>query len=676
MKKSGASKGVQFSSSPVLSVRLPMWRSKLVVFLLFMAFVALAGRAFWIQGPGNAFYQKQGESRYQRTIELPATRGKIFDRNGLVLATSLPVKAIWAIPEAVPEDLAPDKLDALATLLSMTQKELRLKFAEDKHFVYVKRQVPLDVAVKVAALDIPGIYQRKEYKRFYPEGEITAHLIGFTNVEDEGQEGVELGEQRKLVGKPGSRRVIKDRMGRTVEDVDELAVPRDGTDLSLSIDSKIQYIAYTALKAAVEKSKAHAGAALVIDVRTGEVLALVNYPTYNPNDRSRLTGDQLRNRILTDTFEPGSIMKPFTISLALDLHRVTPNTIVNTSPGRFTLDGATITDDSNFGVLTVSGVIQKSSNIGATKIAMQLRPEEMWNMYTSIGLGQAPKIGFPGAVAGRLRPWKSWRRIEQATMSYGYGLSASLFQLAHAYTAIAHDGELVPVTIYKGNGQPAIGPQVFTAATTREVRSMLELVVAPGGTSPEAAVPGYRVGGKSGTAYKHIPRGGYDKSKYRASFVGMAPMSAPRIVVAVSVDEPTAGSHFGGAVSGPVFSQIAGDTLRALNVPPDMPVQATVTTSDGQSATTEAAQSSAGATGTNLVAANRAAAHPGNGVAKGGARPIKVSAMGRANSASPAAKARAHPLPVVKSDAAHNLTVSSIGTPHSQAGQQSAGVLR
>jgi len=520
---------------------------------------------------------------------LPATRGKILDRNGLVLATSLPVRAIWAIPESVPDDLGADKLNALGNLLDMTQKELRAKLSEDKTFVYVKRQVPVDVADKVAALDIPGIYQRAEYKRFYPEGEITAHLIGFTNVEDEGQEGVELSDQKQLAGTTGLRRVIKDRMGRVIEDVDEQVVPHNGQDVDLSIDSKIQYIAYTNLKAAVEKFKAKAGTAMVIDVRTGEVLALVNYPTYNPNDRSHLTGEQLRNRMLTDVFEPGSIMKPFTVSLALDLHRVSPTTLVDTGPGHFNLDGATITDDSAFGVLTVGGVIQKSSNIGATKIAMTLKPEEMWNMYTSIGLGQAPKVGFPGAAAGRLRPWRSWRRIEQATMSYGYGLSASLFQLARAYTAIAHDGQILPVSIFRTPGdQPVTGPQIFSPTTAREVRAMLETVTAPGGTSPDAAVPGYRVGGKSGTAYKHGAHG-YDKSKYRASFVGMAPMPDPRIVVAVSVDEPTAGSHFGGQVSGPVFSAIVGDTLRTLNVPPDMPVKQMVVSDDTAPPVTPAA---------------------------------------------------------------------------------------
>jgi cell division protein FtsI (penicillin-binding protein 3) len=580
MNKRVPGKNVRFSASPVLSVRLPMWRSKFVVFMLFMAFFALTARAFWIQGPGNRFYQKQGESRYLRTIELPATRGKIVDRNGVVLATSLPVRAIWAVPEDVPDDLAPDKLAALGKLLDMTQKELHAKLGEDKGFVYIKRQVPIDVADKVAALDIPGIAQRKEYERFYPEGDVTAHLVGFTNIEDEGQDGIELAQQKTLVGVPGSRRVIKDRMGRSIEDVDELAIPRNGQDLSLALDSKIQYIAFTALKNAVETTKAHAGAAMVVDVRTGEVLALANYPTYNPNDRRHLTGEQLRNRVLTDSFEPGSILKPITISLALDLHRVAPDTIVNTSPGRFTLDGATITDDSNFGVLTVAGVIQKSSNIGTTKIAMQLRPEEMWNMFTSVGLGQAPKIGFPGTVAGRLRPWKDWRRIEQATMAYGYGVSVSLFQLAHAYTIFAHDGQLIPLSLFKTDGQAVSGPQVIAPSTAAEIRKMLENVVSAGGTAATVQVPGYSIGGKTGTAYKHTVHG-YDHSNYRASFVGIAPMSNPRIIVAVSIDNPTNGEHFGGQVAGPVFAAITGDALRSLNVAPDIPVKPMVVTDNG-----------------------------------------------------------------------------------------------
>ena len=592
-------RGVQFSSSPMLSVSLPMWRSKLVVFLIFLAFVALAVRAFWIQGPGNAFYQRQGAVRFERTLELPASRGKIMDRNGLMLATTLPVRAIWAVPDDVPEDLPQSKRDALARLLDVDPKELRVKLSRNSMFAYIKRQVPIDVADKVMALDIPGVHQNVEYKRYYPEGEITAQLVGFTDINDQGQDGVELAMQKQLVGVPGSRRVIKDRLGHIVQDVDELAVPRDGKDTRLPIDSKIQYITFNELKNAVVDNKAAAGAAVVIDARTGEVLALANYPTYNPNDRSHLTGEQLRNRVFTDSFEPGSIMKPFTLSLALDLHRVTPNTIVNTGPGSYTLDGARITDDADFGTLTVSGVLQKSSNVGTSKIAMQLRPEEQWNMYTSLGFGIAPNIGFPGAVAGRLRPWKSWRRIEQATMSYGYGLSVSLFQLAHAYTVFTNNGRELPLSLYKLDGPPQSGPQVFEPKTMAEVRTMLQSVIGPGGTAPQARVPGYTVGGKTGTAYKHFAHG-YDKSRYRASFVGIAPMSNPRIIVAVSVDDPRGGKHFGGQVSGPVFATIAGEILRALNVAPDEPFKTTVAAVSPQDApsaagtkSTAVAQSSA-----------------------------------------------------------------------------------
>ncbi|NSX17810.1 penicillin-binding protein 2, partial [Cupriavidus taiwanensis] len=560
----------QFAASPVLGLRLPMWRSKLVVFLIFAAFAALAVRAAWIQGPGNQFYEAEGKKRFQRTLELPATRGKILDRNGLVLATSLPVKAIWAVPEDVPNQVEAAKIRQLARLLGMSEKELGKKLSEDKGFVYLKRQVLPDVADKIAALKIEGIHQTREYKRFYPEGEAMAHIVGFTNVEDRGQEGVELARESGLAGRAGARQVIKDRLGRVVEDIGVLKTPRDGEDIQLSIDAKIQYLAYNELKAVVEKHKAKAASAVVLDAQTGEVLALANWPTYNPNDRTRLSGEQLRNRVLTDTFEPGSMMKPITVGLALQLKRVSPSTVIATT-GKYQFEGATITDTHNYGALTVTGVIQKSSNIGTTKIAMMMKPQEMWDMYTSIGLGQAPKIGFPGAVAGRVRPYKSWRPIEQATMSYGYGLSVSLFQMAHAYTIFAHDGELIPVTMFRTNG-PATGERILSPQVARDVRAMMETVTAPGGTAPEAQVMGYRVGGKTGTAYKHEGRG-YNRSKYRASFIGLAPMSNPRIIVAVSVDEPTAGSHYGGLVAGPAFAAITGGTLRALNVQPDSPIR-------------------------------------------------------------------------------------------------------
>jgi cell division protein FtsI (penicillin-binding protein 3) len=563
-----ASRGVAFSASPLLQVKMPAWRSRVVLFVLFVAFLTLAGRALWLQGMSTDFLQKQGASRYARTLELPATRGKITDRNGQVLASSVPVKAIWAIPDDV-QDAPKDKLRELAKLLEMSDADLRKKLDSDRNFVYLKRQVEQDTADKIVKLGIAGIETRKEYKRFYPEGEVMAHVVGFTNVEDAGQDGMELGSQKTLAGVTGSRRVIKDRLGRIVEDIEAVREPHDGQDLTLSIDSKIQYIAFTQLKEAVEKHKAKAGGIIVVDARTGEVLALANMPTYNPNDRSVLTGAQLRNRVLTDTFEPGSTLKPFTVALALDTHRVTPSTVFQTSPGKLTIGTATIGDSHPHGPLTVAQIIEKSSNIGTAKIALEMQPQQMWEMFTSVGLGQQPKFGFPGAVAGRVRPYKSWRPIEQATMSYGHGISVSLIQLAHAYTIFARNGDLIPLSFQKVNDMP-IGQRVIAPETAAEMRRMLETVVAPGGTAPQAQVPGYRVGGKTGTAYK-IEGGKYVK-KYVASFIGIAPMSNPRLIIAVMLDEPSNGSHFGGTVAGPVFANVTANALRALNVAPDSSV--------------------------------------------------------------------------------------------------------
>jgi cell division protein FtsI (penicillin-binding protein 3) len=398
-------KGRPFSASPLLAVKLPAWRSRFVLFAMFAAFLALAGRALWLQGLSTEFLQKQGEARYARTLELPATRGKITDRNGEVLASSVPVKAVWAIPDDVLEAPA-DKLRALAGLLEMPEAELRKKLDSDRNFVYLKRQVEQETVDKILKLQISGIETRKEYKRFYPQGEVMAHVVGFTNVEDAGQEGMELGMQKTLAGMTGSRRVIKDRLGRIVEDIAAVREPHDGRDLVLSIDSKIQYIAYTYLKEAVDKFKAKAGGAVVVDAKTGEVLALANLPTYNPNNRAVLTGAMLRNRVITDTFEPGSTLKPFTIALALDTKRVTPSTVVQTSPGRLTIGTATISDSHAHGPLTIAQVIQKSSNIGTAKVGLQMQPQEMWEMFTTVGFGQQPKWGFPGAVAGRGRPDK------------------------------------------------------------------------------------------------------------------------------------------------------------------------------------------------------------------------------------------------------------------------------
>ena len=563
--RNAASRGVSFSSNPVLDVKLPTWRSRLVLFLLFGAFLALIVRALWLQGITTEFLQKQGASRYARTLELPATRGKITDRNGEVLASSVPVKAIWAIPEDV-LSAPPEKIRQLAQLLEMTEAELRKKLDSDRQFVYLKRQVEQDVSEKIQALAIPGIDTRKEYKRFYPEGEITAHVVGFTNVEDVGQEGIELASEKELAGKLGSRRVIKDRLGHIVEDIRAVRDPHDGHELNLSIDSKIQYIAFTHLKEAVEKHKAKAGAAVVLDVQTGEVLALVNLPAYNPNDRSVLTGAQLRNRVLTDTFEPGSTMKPFTIALALDKGRVTPDTVFQTAPGRMTIGTATIHDAHKMDALTVAQVIQKSSNIGTAKISFQMQPQEMWEMFTSVGFGQQPKFGFPGAVAGRLRNYKNWRPIEQATMSYGHGISVSLIQIARAYMIFARNGDMIPLTFQKLTEAPK-GQRIISQKTVMEMRSMMESVTQPGGTATQARVAGYRVAGKTGTAHKN--EGGRYVNKYVGDFVGFAPVSNPRVIVAVMIDEPSVGGYYGGTVAAPVFSAITANVLRSMNVPPD-----------------------------------------------------------------------------------------------------------
>ena len=561
---------ISFSSTPNLVLRLPMWRSRLVLFLIFVGFTALVVRAIWVQGFGNSFYEEKGNKATLRSIEMPASRGKILDRNGEVLATSLLAKAIIAFPEAVPEDLPKEKLTQLARLLEIGEGELKKKLSSDRTQIFLKRQVDLDVAKQIKELGIPGIAQNNEYKRLYPEGEAMAHIVGFTNVEDRGQEGMELAKEKELAGQPGRRRVIQDRLGRYVEGLGIIHPPRDGADLQLSIDSKVQFLAFNELKAIAEKHRAKAAGAVVLDVQTGEILALANWPTYNPNSRTNLSGEQLRNRVLTDTFEPGSTMKPFSIALALEKGIVQPNTSM--AIGKSIVIGKkAITDTHPYGVLTVSEVIQKSSNIGTAKIAMQLQPQEMWEMFQAVGLGQAPTIGFPGAVAGRLRPYKNWVPIDQATMSYGYGLSASLFQMARAYSIFARDGELVPTTIYKANATPK-GTQVISPKTAIQMREMLELVTQTGGTATTAQTLGYRVGGKTGTAHK-VEGKGYAGNKYRGFFVGMAPMSAPRIVVAVMVDEPSAGGYYGGVVAAPAFANIVAGTLRSMNVLPDAAVK-------------------------------------------------------------------------------------------------------
>jgi cell division protein FtsI (penicillin-binding protein 3) len=568
-------RSVQYTSSPLLASKTPIWRSQFIVAVIAAGFLGLVARAAYVQVIDNAFFKRQGTVRFVRTLDLPANRGRILDRHGNILASSVPVPSIWANPEDIERD--PVKLKALAKLLGMTGPELDKKLQdEDKIFVWLKRQVDESIAKDIEALKIKGVYARKEYKRIYPEGESVAHVVGFTNVENLGQEGVELTFNKDLGGRAGSRRVIKDRLGRVVEDIGEMVPPVDGQDLQLSIDSKVQYFAYEKIKETVIANKAAAGSVVVLDVKTGEVLALVNYPSYSPGKRGGLSGAQLRNRALTDTFEPGSTMKPLVVGLALEKGIVKPETLIQTAPGRLQMGTATITDAHPHGVLSVNEVIQKSSNVGTVKIAMQMQPHDMWEIFTQVGLGQKPQVPFPGAVAGRLRAYKTWRPIEQATMSYGYGLSASLFQLAQAYTVFAHDGEMVPVSLVKTN-QDVTGARVFSSHNAAAIRNMLHMVTIQGGTAPKAQTMGYSVGGKTGTAHK-VEGKGYASKKYRGFFVGIAPIDNPRIVVAVMVDEPSNGVYFGGDVAAPVFSQTVQQTLRMMGVQPDMAVKPQVVT--------------------------------------------------------------------------------------------------
>jgi cell division protein FtsI (penicillin-binding protein 3) len=549
-------------------VRLPVWRARFVLALLGLAFGVLAARSVYLQALKTDFLQEKGDARYSRVIDVPATRGRVLDRNGDALAVSTPVKSIWAIPVDV--ELSREQRRKLAALLAIEPAELGRKLAAARDFVYLKRQVPPDTAHAIATLALPGVYQHPEYRRYYPGGEVTAHVLGFTGVDDRGQEGVELAHEATLGGKPGSRRVIKDRLGQIVEDVESIRAGQDGVDLQLSIDGKLQSLAYSALKSAVEANRARAGGIIVIDVRSGEILALANVPSFNPNNRTKLTGAQLRNRVITDLFEPGSTLKPFTIALALESGKVGPATRIPTAPGTLAIGGYTIRDVHPAASLSVAQIVQKSSNVGAAKLALAMPRENMWDLFRRVGFGTAPTLGFPGAAAGKLHPYKTWKPVEQATMAYGHGISLSLVQLARAYTLFARDGELVPLSLVK-TGAAAGGEKVISTETARAVRAMLELAVQPGGTAPRARIAGWRVAGKTGTAHKQ-ENGGYAADKYLASFVGFAPVSEPRLVIAVMIDEPAAGQHYGGAVAAPVFAQVMQGALRLMGVAHDAPL--------------------------------------------------------------------------------------------------------
>ena len=548
------------------------WRSFVLLACLLLSFTVLAGRAVYLQGLNNAFLQAKGESRYARAIEITATRGMIVDRNNEPLAISTPVESVAASPADI--DITPEQSRKLAKLLQTDVLDLQRKLEDtNREFVYLKRQLPPEQAAKIVELNIPGVFLQREYRRYYPAGDVMAHIIGFTNVDDKGQEALELAFEDKLRGKSGHRRVIKDRMGRIVEDMEGIRAPQHGERLTLSIDAKIQYLAFRELKKAIAEHRAKAGGIVVLDALTGEVLAMANFPTYNPNNRSGHDAAKARNRAVTDLFEPGSTLKPFTAATALEAGTATAESIIQTAPGQLTSGKATIHDAHPHGALTVAQVIQKSSNVGSAKLALGLPPETLWSVFNSVGFGMPPQSGFPGEVAGRLRAHEKWRPIEQATMSYGHGISVSLLQLARAYTIFATDGELKsPALIKRATGDtPGESTRVISARTAQAVRKMLEMAVQAGGTAPKAQIVGYRVAGKTGTAHKLEGRG-YAANRYISSFVGFAPVSNPRLIVAVMIDEPNAGQHYGGMVAAPVFSEVMGGALRLMAVPPDAPM--------------------------------------------------------------------------------------------------------
>ena len=550
-------------------VKLPAWRRRVLLIAVLALFAGLFMRGIYLQSLHKEFLQQKGDARYSRTLKLQAHRGKIMDRNGELLAISSPVESVWASPPDV--TMSKQQKAALAKLLIIKTKDIDKKIANrEREFVYLKRRISPDLAAKVMSLEIPGVFLQREYKRFYPAGDVTAHLVGFTGIDDNGQEGFELAQNSVLSGKAGSRRVIQDRQGHIVEDLEAVKVPQDGHDLVLSIDRRIQYLAFRELAKAVEKHKAKAGAVVVLDAKTGEVLAMVNLPTYNPNNPINIKG-KTRNRAITDMFEPGSTMKPVTAAAAMQFGDYTPDTKIQTAPGRMSIGPATINDTHSYGVLTVAQVIQKSSNVGASKMALSLKREELWSTFNQLGFGTRANIGFPGESTGIVRNYKTWRPIEQATMSFGHGISVTLLQLARSYTAFTNEGELKPVSLIKLAESP-VGHQVFSGQVANDVKDMLELVVQPGGTALRAQVAGYRVGGKTGTAHKIGPHG-YEPDKYVASFVGIAPASNPRFIMAVMIDEPTTekDQYYGGVSAAPVFAAVMADALRMLAVPQDAP---------------------------------------------------------------------------------------------------------
>jgi len=535
----------------------------LLIFML--CSVALIARAVNLQVMETDFLQGQGEARYLREVTIPSTRGVINDRNGEPLAVSTPVDSVWVRPGRVLEN--PENIQPLAALINADPDEIERKLTQRsrKEFVWLKRRLNPDVADKIRELNIPGVNLQKEYRRFYPAGEVTSHVIGFTNIDDVGQEGLELAYDSWLAGTPGLKRVIRDRKGQTVEEVELIKESDPGKDLNLTIDKRLQYLAYRELKSAVLKHGARSGSVVVLDVDSGEVLAMVNQPSYNPNVAGN-DADGVRNRAVTDVIEPGSVMKPIAVTSVLENGLATSNTEVETSPGYIVISGHTIRDHNNYGLLDVTGVLTKSSNVGITKLALQLKPEQMWDTYRRYGFGEATGTGFPGESAGVLRNHGRWRRLEQATISYGYGISATPLQLAQAYAAIANGGKLRQPAFLQGSNNPPIS--AIDPGIAHAVARMLETVPTIEGTGKKARVANYRIAGKTGTSHK-ASASGYDAGRYVSSFAGFGPASNPRLVCVVVINDPTGEEYYGGLVAAPLFSEVMTGAMRILNIPPD-----------------------------------------------------------------------------------------------------------
>ena len=544
------------------------WRHWLVLAMLGAGGCALLARAVYLQVIDQEFLEKQGDARILRTAKLSANRGMILDRNGEALAVSTPVDTVWADPRKLAE--APQEFPRLAKALGRDTQWLarRVTSSLDREFVYLVRHMRPQDAAKVKALGIPGVDTLREYRRYYPAGEVTGHLLGFTNVDDVGQEGLELAFDQWLGGEPGAKRVMRDSLGRTIEDIEQLKAPRPGQNLHTSIDLRVQYLAYRELKAAVQANHARSGSVVVLDVATGEVLAMVNQPSFNPNDREQYAASRYRNRATNDFFEPGSSIKPFVAAAGMETGRFHADTLIDTGPGMMRVGIKTVKDKHNLGTIDVTTVLAKSSNVGIVKIALTLKPVEMWSAFDRFGFGRVTGSGFPGESAGILTGHEHWRSIGQATMAYGYGLSVTPLQLAQAYAVLGSGGIRRPLSLRKLDAPPQ-GERVFDENVARELVRMMESVVSDAGTARRAAVMGYRVAGKTGTAWKASETGGYSTNKYMAVFGGVVPASNPRLAAVVIIDEPTSGAYYGGEVAAPVFSSVMSGALRLLAVPPD-----------------------------------------------------------------------------------------------------------